>query len=386
MNIDETESHVRALGQWNRDTWLRVALAGPLTTTALQQIAACLANGPDLSALSENMLIRAGVSSTAAKLLLRPDSALDPAREWLEQPGNQLLTLISPEYPPLLREIPDPPDTLFPRGHYQVLQIPQLAMVGSRNPTPAGEITAQSFARYFAGRGLAITSGLATGIDAASHSGALDADGITVAVCATGLDLTYPAVNKTLAARIAERGALISEFPLGSAPRRHHFPRRNRIISGLAVGTLVVEAARRSGSLITARTALEQGREVFAVPGSIHNPMARGCHRLIRGGAKLVETAEDVLEEISGLVGAQLEQAGEPPEAPPVSEDPLDSDYIRLLDSMGFEPVNQDTLVERSGLTAAEVSSMLLILELRGTVAAGHGGLFYRTGANGRNS
>ena len=386
MNIDETESHVRALGQWNRDTWLRVALAGPLTTTALQQIAACLANGPDLSALSENMLIRAGVSSTAAKLLLRPDSALDPAREWLEQPGNHLLTLVSPEYPPLLREIPDPPVTLFASGHYEFLQLPQLAMVGSRNPTPAGEITAQRFARYFAGRGLAITSGLATGIDAASHSGALDADGITVAVCATGLDLTYPAVNKTLAARIAERGALISEFPLGSAPRRHHFPRRNRIISGLAVGTLVVEAARRSGSLITARTALEQGREVFAVPGSIHTPMARGCHRLIRGGAKLVETAEDVLEEISGLVGAQLEQAGEPPEAPPVSEDTLDSDYIRLLDSMGFEPVNQDTLVERSGLTAAEVSSMLLILELRGTVAAGHGGLFYRTGANGRNS
>ncbi|MGD9339811.1 MAG: DNA-processing protein DprA [Chromatiales bacterium] len=386
MNIGETQSHIRALGQWNRDTWLRVALAGPLTTTALQQIAACLANGPDLSALSENALIRAGVSSTAAKLLLRPDSALDPAREWLEQSGNQLLTLISPEYPPLLREIPDPPVTLFASGHYEFLPLPQLAIVGSRNPTPAGEITAQRFARYFAGRGLAITSGLATGIDAASHSGALDADGITIAVCATGLDLTYPAVNKALAARIAERGALISEFPLGSAPRRHHFPRRNRIISGLAVGTLVVEAARRSGSLITARTALEQGREVFAVPGSIHNPMARGCHRLIRGGAKLVETAEDVLEEISGLVGAQLELAGEPPEAPPVSEDPLDSDYIRLLDSMGFEPVNQDTLVERSGLTAAEVSSMLLILELRGTVAAGHGGLFYRTGANGRNS
>jgi len=386
MNIDETESHTRALGQWNRDTWLRVALAGPLTTTALQQIATCLANGPDLSALSENALIRAGVSSTAAQLLLRPDSALDPAREWLEHPGNQLLTLISPEYPPLLREIPDPPVTLFASGHYEFLPLPQLAIVASGNPTPAGEITAQRFARYFAGRGLAITSGLATGIDAASHSGALDADGITVAVCATGLDLIYPAVNKTLAARIAERGALISEFPLGTAPRRHHFPRRNRIISGLAVGTLVVEAARRSGSLITARTALEQGREVFAVPGSIHNPMARGCHRLIRGGAKLVETAEDVLEEISGLVGAQLELAGEPPEAPPVSEDPLDSDYIRLLDSMGFEPVNQDTLVERSGLTAAEVSSMLLILELRGTVAAGHGGLFYRTGANGRNS
>ena len=174
----------------------------------------------------------------------------------------------------------------------------------------------------------------ATGIDAASHSGALDADGITIAVCATGLDLTYPAVNKALAARIAERGALISEFPLGSAPRRHHFPRRNRIISGLAVGTLVVEAARRSGSLITARTALEQGREVFAIPGSIHNPLARGCHQLLREGAKLVESAADILEELAGKITPPTTQEDrQKPE--PIMTDEIPSDHAGLLEKMG---------------------------------------------------
>jgi len=383
MHNNESVIQKHEPGQWDPDTWLRLALAGPLGATTLEQIAGCLAKGSTLSALSTHTLTRAGVPPAIAETLLQPDSALNPTRAWLEQPDNSLLTLNSPAYPPLLREIADPPVVLFVRGRYEFLQLPQLAMVGSRNPTPAGEVTAQRFARYFAGRGLAITSGLATGIDAASHCGALDADGITIAVCATGLDQTYPAVNKALAARIAERGALISEFPLGSAPRRHHFPRRNRIISGMSVGTLVVEAARRSGSLITARTALEQGREVFAIPGSIHNPMARGCHSLIRGGAKLVETAEDVLEEISEQVSAQLERAPGVAVTTAESEDPLDSDYIRLLDAMGFEPVGQDTLVERSGLTAAEVSSMLLILELRGTVVAAHGGLFYRIEATG---
>ncbi len=383
MYSNESAIAKHGTDQWDPDTWLRLAMAGPLSATTLQRIACCLAKGTSLGALSTHTLTAAGVPAALAETLLQPDSKLDSARAWLDQPDNTLVTLNSAQYPSLLREIADPPATLFVRGRYEFLQLPQLAMVGSRNPTPAGEITAQRFARYFAGRGLAITSGLATGIDGASHSGALDAGGITIAVCATGLDQTYPAVNKALAARIAEHGALISEFPLGTAPRRHHFPRRNRIISGMSVGTLVVEAARRSGSLITARTAIEQGREVFAIPGSIHNPMARGCHSLIRGGAKLVETAEDVLEEISGLVGAQLEQTGTVTATAESSADPLDSDYVKLLDAMGFDPVGQDTLVERSGLTAAEVSSMLLILELRGTVVAAQGGLFYRIEATG---
>jgi DNA processing protein len=251
-------------------------------------------------------------------------------------------------------------------------------MVGTRNPTPAGQETAQEFARHLAGVGLTITSGLALGIDAASHRGALAAGGYSVAVVGTGLDRVYPARHRELAHQIAEQGALVSEFSPGVPPLAANFPRRNRIISGLSVGTLVVEAARQSGSLITARLALEQGREVFAVPGSIHNPQARGCHQLLRQGAKLVETAQDVLEELGTLVSYVPQAAMQPdPDSDSLSE--LDADYQKVLKCIGHEPTSVDTVVERSGLTADAVCSMLLVLELQGFVAATNGGHYCQT-------
>jgi DNA processing protein len=250
-------------------------------------------------------------------------------------------------------------------------------MVGSRNPTTGGERTARDFARHLAGCGLAITSGLAVGVDAAAHQGALEAGGITLAVTGTGLDRVYPARHRELAHRIAERGALVSEFPPGTPPLAGNFPRRNRIISGLSVGTLVVEAALKSGSLITARLAVEQGREVFAIPGSIHNPLARGCHALIRQGAKLVETADDIAEELAALLGGlSLEpvvDAGHADEGCHSLEDP---EYQRLLQAMGHDPVSVDQLVARTGFTAETVSSMLLLLELQGHVSSSPGGFF----------
>ena len=257
--------------------------------------------------------------------------------------------------------------------------MPQLAIVGSRNPTPGGRETAGAFARHLAGCGLTITSGLARGIDAAGHRGALAGGGATIAVCGTGADRVYPKNHESLADEIAARGALVSEFPLGTPPGRQNFPRRNRIISGLSLGTLVVEAARQSGSLITAHAALDQGREIFAIPGSVHNPLARGCHQLIRDGAKLVETAADILEELKILARLVAENpATEPGHADTSTE--RDPDYQRLLAAIAHDVVPVDVLVERTGLTADAVSSMLLILELQGEVESAPGGAFIRTG------
>lgn len=298
---------------------------------------------------------------------------------WLEQPGHHLLTWGDPGYPTALHDIPSAPPLLFALGNPDLLQQPQLAIVGSRNPTAGGLQTAEQFAEHLAAAGLAITSGLALGIDTAAHRGAL-AGGTTIAVTATGLDRVYPARNRDLAHAIAERGCLVSEFPPGTAARRDRFPRRNRIISGLTLGTLVVEAGMRSGSLITARYALEQGREIFAIPGSIHNPLSKGCHALIRQGAKLTETVDDVLEELRW----QVEQAVPPaPEAAP-DDDALDADYQRLLDALGYDPVPLEVLLQRTGLTPAELSSMLLVLELKGYVTASAGGRYQRTGQQGQ--
>jgi DNA processing protein len=248
-------------------------------------------------------------------------------------------------------------------------------MVGSRNPTPAGRTNARNFAAYFARVGLTITSGLAVGIDAASHEGALLGGGLTVAVCGTGLDQVYPTQHAGLAARIREHGALVSEFPPRTPPRRVNFPQRNRLISGLSVGTLVVEAARESGSLITARLAAEQGREVFAIPGSIHSPLSRGCHKLIREGAKLVEDAADVLSELKFSLSKEA-LASSPG---PVGKLPaLDKEYEMLLDALGFEAATIDVLVERTGLPGESIASMLLILELEGRVAPHPGGRYGR--------
>jgi len=276
--------------------------------------------------------------------------------------------------------VSDAPVGLFVRGDPAVLSLPQLAIVGSRNPTAGGRDNATSFAAHLARGGLAITSGLAIGIDAAAHQGALAAEGITVAVCGTGLDVDYPSAHSALAAAIAQRGALVSEFPLGMPALQANFPRRNRIISGLALGTLVVEAAVRSGSLITARLAAEQGREVFAIPGSIHNPLARGCHQLLRQGAQLVETVDDIFAELRALVGALAPalQAAVEPESPAAAAPVLDKAYEILLDALGFEPAGVDTLVERTGFAADEVASMLLILELDGELESRPGGRYVR--------
>ena len=292
---------------------------------------------------------------------------------WLAQEGCHLLTLDDPRYPPLLAEIPDAPPLLFLRGSPQVLANPQLAMVGSRNPSASGRETARDFARTLAASGLVITSGLALGIDTASHQGALEGGGQTIAVAGTGLDRVYPASNHELAhAIITSGGAIVSEFPPGTPPQAANFPRRNRIISGLSLGTLVVEAALRSGSLISARLAAEQGREVFAIPGSIHNPLARGCHQLIRQGAKLVESAADVLEELAPQLYAAIAHDGV--ENEPGEATGLDAEYRVLLAVIGHEATSVDQMVDRSGLTAEAVSSMLLILELQGFVESTAGG------------
>lgn len=307
-------------------------------------------------------------------------AAIERDRRWLDHTQHHLVTWGSPDYPPLLAQLPDAPIVLFIRGSRDAVALPQLAIVGSRNPTPSGRETARQFAAHLARCGLIVTSGLAAGIDAAAHQGALDAAAITIAVCGTGLDIVYPSNHAALAAAIAQQGALVSEFPPGVSARRENFPRRNRIIAGLSLGTLVVEAALRSGSLITARLAAEQGREVFAIPGSIHNPLARGCHQLIRDGARLVETADDIFSELRSLCAAL-------PHSPPLTEAldatgvslrALDKGYEILLDALGFEPAGVDQLIARTGLRADEVASMLLILELEGRIESSPGGLYVR--------
>jgi len=303
---------------------------------------------------------------------------VDQELSWADTDSNHILTLDNPNYPQLLKEIPDPPVLLYVHGDQTLLRTTQIAMVGSRNPSAAGRDTAYNFAQYLAQQGFTITSGLALGVDYESHRGALAASAKTIAVTATGLDRVYPARHKDIAHEIANNGgALVSEYPLGTAPRKENFPRRNRIISGLSVGTLIVEAAQQSGSLITARYAGEQGREVFAIPGSIHNPLAKGCHTLIRQGAKLVEKAEHIIEELGHL--AQPENNQE-------STDPLiehsqtpNSVYSDILEHIGFEPTTPDTVIERSGLTPEAVSSMLVVLELQGYVETLPGGTYSRT-------
>jgi DNA processing protein len=290
---------------------------------------------------------------------------IEKTLHWAARPGCMIITLADAEYPKQLLEIPDPPALLYAVGNAMLLAAPALAVVGSRNATPQGLENALAFARAFSDSGLTIVSGLAVGIDAAAHRGGLQGRGSTVAVFGTGIDIIYPRRNETLAGEIAARGVLVSEFALGTPPNPGHFPRRNRLISGLSRGCLVIEAALSSGSLITAKLAAEQGREVFAVPGSIHSPHSKGCHELIKQGAKLVESAQDVLEELGATAGSS-----------PVSR-VTDTDNV-LLEMMGFDPCAIDALIERSGLTTNVVSAMLLQLELEGKVASLPGGLYQR--------
>ena len=329
--------------------------------------------------------LRTGAGDAVAAGPARPSrrhwQAVEADLAWLSGPRRHLLVVSSPTFPERLRQIPDPPLVLFVEGDPEILSTPQIAMVGSRRATPPGLETAHALAAALAGCGLTVTSGLALGIDAASHRGALWAGGATVAVAANGLDLVYPARHRRLAARVAECGAMVSEFSPGRPPLARHFPRRNRLISGLALGVVVVEAARRSGSLITARLAGEQGREVFAVPGSIHNPLARGCHHLIRDGAKLVESADDILEELLNLpevLASFAERRAVGADTARETEPAVDGNQQRVLDCLGYAPTTFDTVVDRSGLTPQAVSSILLALELRGLVAAIPGGAYTR--------
>jgi DNA processing protein len=326
-------------------------------------------------------LTRLGLAQTSIDYLLNTaDAAVTAALTWAEQPGHTLLTLADPAYPALLKTLHNPPTVLYIRGNHRLLAEPQLAVVGSRTPTRGGQENAEAFARHLAQTGLIITSGLATGIDAAAHKGALAAKAPTIAVMATGVDRIYPAGHRKLAESILENGALISELPLGTRPRPELFPQRNRIISGLALGVLVVEAAQRSGSLITAHCAMEQGREVFAIPGSIHNAVARGCHQLLRQGAKLVESAQDILEELAPQLRLQLQvETSHVEEQPQSTAAELDPDYQNLLATIDYDPLTVDQLAERSGLPPRSIASMLLILELQGLIRAENGGRYCRS-------
>jgi len=359
--------------------WLTLTHAPGVGCVSLQRLLDTFTDAHTILCATDGQLRHCGLKTAAITALHQPDqAAIDRDLEWSSQDHNRIITCRDPGYPALLLEIPDPPPLLYVHGNIEILCALQLAMVGSRNPTPGGIRTARDFAEHLARAGLVITSGLALGIDDASHSGALQAGRPTIAVMGTGLDRVYPGRHRELAHRIAEQGALISEYPIGTQPLPANFPRRNRLISGLSLGTLVVEAAQRSGSLISARCAADQGREVFAIPGSIHNPLARGCHALIRQGAKLVETAGDVVDELGALALAGSLQPVPDPVANPDDAPEIDSEYARLLDTMGFDPVPVDVLVDTCGLTPAEVSSMLLQLELRGFVVSSPGGLYNR--------
>jgi DNA processing protein len=346
--------------------WIRLSLVPGLGGRGLRRLLAAFGLPQQVLAAGRAALARVVSAEIAAHILADVDSpAVDAALEWAAAEGNAVVTLADSEYPQPLLQTPDPPALLYLRGRRELLARPGLAVVGSRNATPQGTSNAERFARAFSGAGLTIVSGLALGIDAAAHRGGLDAAGSTIAVLGTGADILYPQRNRALGERIAREGLIVSEFPLGTPPHGANFPRRNRVISGLARGCLVVEAALASGSLITARLAAEQGREVFAIPGSIHSPHAKGCHALIKQGAKLVESAEDLLQEL-GFEGFAAAPAAVPAAG-------------GLLAHLGYDVCDIDTLCARSGLTADVVSAMLLQLELDGKVASLPGGQYQRT-------
>ena len=363
--------------------WISLWRVPGVGCRAIHKLLSHLGNPEDILGASQSTLQKTGLSSKQIQAILSQTlDAAKPDMLWLEQDNNHLITLSDSHYPEMLREISDAPPLLYVHGNIDLLSDPQIAIVGSRTPTPGGINNAFEFAKHFASTGLCVTSGLALGIDGEAHKGALAGDGVTIAVTATGLDRVYPARNKALAHQIAEQGALISENPIGTSPRAQNFPRRNRIISGLSIGTLVIEAAQRSGSLITADYANEQGRMVFAIPGSIHNPLARGCHKLIRQGAKLVETASDVMEDLASQINLDNHiskqprpKAAEPQETADIERN---SENDRLLVAMGYDPVSIDHLVIQTGLTPAALSSMLLVMELQGLIASNGRGSYTR--------
>lgn len=357
------------------------------SVSALKELAPELSTSADLPVHAQQQFVawqRGALHSATARIV-------DAALEWASRPGNHIVGYGTPDYPSLLATCSDPPPQLFVKGDPAVLHLPQLAMVGSRKPTADGRRLARRFARELIEAGYQVTSGLALGIDAESHEGALEQQGITIAVLGSGLNRIHPISNAALAERIAERGAVVSEFPPDTSANSWHFPERNRIISGLSHGVLVVEAAERSGSLITARLAAEQGREVFAIPGSINNPLARGCHSLIRQGARLAQSVEDILSELPTIVAWERKRLQPEPcseqgrsdkgcddecsnEAwPPVPESELPEHGRRVLDHVAYDPVSVDSLAVQTALPVSELLGCLLQLELLGLIATREG-------------
>jgi DNA processing protein len=392
--------------------WIRLSLEPGLGPAAARRLLAAVGLPHDIYALSSGSLGKFLPVDLARQLKREPDDEVQQciARtlEWAAQPGHHILTLADPAYPRLLLDIHDPPLLLYVNGSPQLLSRPALAIVGARSASSGGMDNAKAFARHLAEQGWCIHSGLALGIDTAAHEGALQAGpshGSTVAVLGTGIDIVYPARNRGLAHRIAEHGALVSEFPLGTRAVPYQFPKRNRLVAGLCSGVLVVEAARQSGSLITARLASEMGREVFAIPGSIHSPLSRGCHALIRQGAKLVESAQDIQDELRApglrlMPAASTSTSGTPssptsapttmpspaqggmPAAPPTPAEPTplerDPTGLRVLEALGYDPVHLDVLQERSGLDLGLLNASLLELELAEIIVRMADGRFQR--------
>jgi len=379
--------------------WLQLSMAPGLNPAALRRLLAAF--GLPEAVVSQSFAALAEATNEAtAKAVLAPPPAdfpaqLDAVRAWRESPGNALVTLDDPAYPPLLLTMPDPPPLLYVKGRIELLHARSVAVVGSRSATPQGIEDATRFARAFSDAGLAVVSGLASGVDGAAHRGALQGSGSTVAVIGTGADLVYPSSHHALAHQIAAQGAIMSEWPLGTPARSANFPQRNRLIAGLVRGVLVVEAAMRSGSLITARFANEMGRDVFAIPGSIHASLARGCHRMIKQGAKLVETPEEVLEELGF---AAQPPAAEPAKVPrlrtaantsaagdarPERETPASAEASRLLDALGHAPTTLEILAERTDMDDTLLQSTLLRLELAGELCALPGGRYVRAMRSG---
>ncbi|HEX3396320.1 MAG TPA: DNA-processing protein DprA [Steroidobacteraceae bacterium] len=368
--------------QWTAEVfaWMALSRAPALDVAGLSAAFERLGGISGFINSSDESRRGAGIPAAACEFLESAAAAPSAAeRAWTLSPRHHLLGFTDRRYPKALRALERPPLALYVAGNADPLNDPQLSIVGSRNPTPAGRDTAFEFAESLAACGLAITSGLAEGIDSAAHRGALAAQGITLAVLGSGLDSIYPRGNRALSEEIRVQGALISEFPLGTPPRRENFPQRNRIIAALSLGTLVIEAARRSGSLITARLAADVNRELFAVPGSIHNPLSRGCHELIRQGAKLTETVADILSELnfSAFFEGVRHASGSSRPAGEL-ETGMDKEHKILLDALGFDPADLDMLVVRTGFKAEAVSSMMLILELEGHVQAAPGGRYSR--------
>jgi DNA processing protein len=356
--------------QQDIESWITLCLIDGLGDESIRRLLVAFGSPAEIFSASTPALERVVKKRAANSIVQGVDrNKITATFKWLEDSQNSIITLADPDFPSLLLNIPDPPPLLYLKGKRELLNSQMLAIVGSRNATPQGLGNAEAFAKATSDAGLCIVSGMALGIDTAAHRGGLRGSASSIAVVGTGLDLVYPASNRKLAHELAEQGALISEFPLGIPAMASNFPRRNRIISGISRGCLVVEAALQSGSLITAKQALEQGREVFAVPGSIHSPLAKGCHSLIKQGAKLVESAEDILDEL-GYQATRLSAAN--------NTDESGREKSLLLTHLGHEIIDIDTLSNRSGLTVETVSAMLLTFELDGIVASLPGGCYQR--------